>query len=91
VCTSQQGIFTFTEDGGSVIDWVNRLFAGKQDTPILMKIRIPADTRRVFLAKLNLMGINHRSIYPDVQGAAKFCNLGFEMGRGYADALVPDE
>ncbi|MCL5281765.1 MAG: FRG domain-containing protein, partial [Planctomycetes bacterium] len=43
--TSQQGIFTFTEDGGSVIDWVNRLFAGKQDTPILMKIRIPADTR----------------------------------------------
>jgi hypothetical protein len=88
--TGQQGLFTLAEDGRSVINWVEQLFAGERETPILIKIRIVANMRTVFLARLNLMGINHRSIYPDVDGAAKFCNMGLEIGPGYADALVPN-
>jgi len=89
--TSQQGLFIFTEDGGSVVQWVKQLFAGQKETPILIRIKIPAEMRKAFLANLNLMGINHRSIYPDVCGAAKFCSMGLEIGPGYADALVPKE
>jgi hypothetical protein len=89
--TSQQGLFIFTEDGRSVVQWVKQLFAGEEQNPILVRIKIPAQVRKAFLSNLNLMGINHRSIYPDVYGAAKFCNMGLEIGPGYADALVPKE
>lgn len=89
--TSQQGIFIFTEDGESIKTWVKKLFDNKTNEKILIEIKIKRELRDSFLKNLNVMGINHRTIYPDIEGAAKFCNLGLEIDDGYADAYLPDE
>lgn len=87
--TNQQGLFTFTEDGRSIDAWTEELFKKETKEPILIKINIKSHMRYEFLKNLNVMGINHRTIYPDIEGAAKFCNLGLEIGDGYSNAIVP--
>jgi len=92
---NQRGVFTITEDGSGIRVWVEKLcrLLGDPGYPLLIEIKIlaPSDEKRAeFLKWLNTMSINHHTIYPDIEGSAKFCNLGLEIGDGYADALVPD-
>ncbi len=90
---TQRGIFTITEDGGDIKGWVENLCRsfGEHDYPILIEIKIKvSDEKRIELLRwLNTMNINHHTLYPDIEGAAKFCNLGLELDHGYADAVVP--
>ncbi len=43
----------------------------------MVKIVVPekASDRFEILRTLNRMNINHRSLFPDVEGSARFCNM----------------
>ncbi len=77
---NQRGLFTISNTGECVRELVKDKFADDNE-PVLIKIKISnkEGNREDFLRGLNSMGINHTTIYPEIYGAAKFCNLGIEF------------
>jgi hypothetical protein len=75
---NQGGLFTRSPDGIDLESWVKRNFSGEKNY-ILMKILIPNKNREECLKTLNRMNINHLSLFPDLYGASKFCNLFGEI------------
>jgi hypothetical protein len=81
---SQRGLFTITKNGEAIEEIVRKNW--KEGTePWIVKILIPndnraKDNRAEFLRALNLMDINHMTLFPEIYGAAKFCNIGIEDG-----------
>lgn len=73
---SQGGLFTRGTTGVEIEKWVSNHFKGDTN-PALVKIVVPEkkDDRFEILRTLNRMNINHRSLFPDVEGSAKFCNM----------------
>ena len=73
---SQGGLFTRGTTGVTIEEWVAEYFKGKTDK-VLIKIVVPEKRidRFEILKTLNRMNINHRSLFPDVEGSAKFCNM----------------
>jgi hypothetical protein len=71
---SQNGLFSRSHTELDIEDWVRANFAGRQDM-IMPKILIPDSVRDEGLRLLNRMNINHLTLFPDLDGAAKFCNL----------------
>lgn len=59
----------------------NNECAGCNNVPWLIKIRITdsKENREEFLRRLNAMNINHMSLFPEIEGAAEFCNIGLEF------------
>jgi hypothetical protein len=45
----------------------------------LLKITFPESDRQMALRELNLMNINHLTLFPDASGASTFCNLGLRI------------
>jgi hypothetical protein len=45
----------------------------------LLKLTIPSRDRKEALKALNRMNINHQSLYPDVEGAARYCNISLTI------------
>jgi len=81
---NQRGLFTTAKNGECIKKIVRKNWKNGDD-PWLIKILIPNDKRKEFLRGLNLMNINHMSLFPDIYGAAQFCNIGIEEGMdGYA-------
>src|SRR5207245_11317339 len=76
---SQGGVFSRGPDGQDLETWIRANFKGEQDGYILMKILIPDADRESCLRSLNRMNINHLSLFPDLYGAAKFCNTSSEI------------
>jgi len=85
---NQRGLFTKTKDGKDIETVLCKYEYGHKErdipegnNPWLIKIKIKdiPDTRRSFLHGLTAMNINHMSLFPEIQGAAKFCNLGIEL------------
>jgi hypothetical protein len=69
---SQRGIFTYQVDARSVEKIIeNCITSGKT---ILLKVRIPSCLRRQILIFLNSMNVNYLSLFPDLEGAARYCN-----------------
>ncbi|MCG7963615.1 MAG: FRG domain-containing protein [Candidatus Thiodiazotropha taylori] len=75
---NQGGLFTRAPDGKPLDDWVGETFTGASDN-ILIKILIPDSDREECLKILNRMNINHLTLFPDLYGASKFCNLFGEI------------
>ncbi|MFH1687780.1 MAG: FRG domain-containing protein [bacterium] len=75
---SQRGLFTFSAERRSVDDWVSENFADETGC-ILIRIKIPNEGRADCLRFLNRMNINYASLFPDVEGAAKHCNMSLEI------------
>lgn len=75
---SQNGLFVSIPRGTNLEEWVKRRFAGSVEH-ILIKISIPSGNRHEILRYLNKYNINHLSLYPDVIGSSKYCNLHFEI------------
>jgi len=75
---NQGGLFTRSPDDIDLESWVKQNFIGEKDYT-LMKILIPNRDREECLKTLNRMNINHLSLFPDLYGASKFCNLFGEI------------
>jgi hypothetical protein len=73
---SQGGLFTRCTTGIEIEKWVRTYFKGSRNSA-LVKIVVPekASDRFEILRTLNRMNINHRSLFPDVEGSARFCNM----------------
>ncbi|MBB5058694.1 hypothetical protein HDF16_003408 [Granulicella aggregans] len=75
---SQGGCFTRAPIGTSIEQWVANFFENSNES-VLIKIEIPDAGRLDCLRTLNLMNINHLSLFPDLIGASRFTNLRFEL------------
>jgi len=78
----QAGLFTLSPPGWSIEEWVNYEFDEQSEKLALIKILIPEKDRANCLRHLNRMNINYLSLFPDIEGSAKHCNLRREI-RGY--------
>lgn len=73
---SQRGLFTKSPEYTCIIEWININFPGPGKAGAqLLKILIPASERLTALKALNRMNVNHLSLFPDLYGASKHCNL----------------
>ena len=77
---NQDGMFTITNEGMGVKQFVEEHCTNWTDKWVLMKIKIPSKNRKEFLEHLNLMNINHLTLFPDPYGASEFCNIQLEIG-----------
>ena len=71
----QSGLFSKGPVMSSVDDWVKKNF--KNSHPVLLKIEFPShhSFRKMTLKKLNLMNINYSTLFPDLVGAGRYCNV----------------
>ena len=74
---TQSGLFTKLPLNFDFINWVKTELLG--DAPYLIKINLPESERVNILKHLRLMNIHPATLYPEVDGAAKFCNLTLEL------------
>ena len=72
---SQAGLFTYAPDGVRVEDWIKKHSPGKGWNVRLYKFTFPESDREMALRSLNLMNINHLTLFPDSHGASNFCNI----------------
>lgn len=72
---NQGGLFTRSPDDVDLTKWVQKNYPGEIKGYNLMKILIPNKDRESCLKGLNRMNINHLTLFPDLYGATKFCNL----------------
>ena len=77
---NQGGLFSKSPSGKTLDFWVQENFAG-EDEYNLIKILIPNTERKQVLKTLNRMNINHLSLFPDLYGASRFCNLFGEIDK----------
>lgn len=75
---NQGGLFTRSPIGENLETWINRNLSGEKGYT-LMKIFIPDKDRTLCLRMLNRMNINHLTLFPDLYGASKFCNVNAEI------------
>lgn len=78
---SQGGLFTRAPTGKTVEDWVSEHQPENDNGQTLIKILMPNTERGNCLQTLNRMNINYLSLFPDLSGASRFCNLYSEIER----------
>ena len=80
---NQNGLFTISLDGADVKERVQKCYSRRpeEDRIILIEIKIPNNDREECLKSLNQMNINHLTLFPDLYGSTKFCNLKLEIDK----------
>jgi hypothetical protein len=78
---NQGGLFSRFPPDTDVQSWVQTNFNDDRKGYTLIKICIPTEDREVCLKSLNRMNINHLTLFPDLYGASRFCNLFGEIER----------
>ncbi len=68
--------------------YVKENFKGQNRDPIFTKIKIPNKDRHECLVALNKMNINHMTLFPDIDGAAKHVNSLWQPGHEDSIAYV---
>lgn len=76
---SQGGLFTRGSVGVDIKQWMRNYYPDDHRYIRLCKITIPNKDRLIALRSLNRMNINHLSLFPDVYGSSKFCNMDMEI------------
>lgn len=77
---SQNGLFTMAPDGLDLERWSKQHAARFiPDYILLVKILLPDTDRALCLRMLDRMNINHHSLFPDLDGAARYCNQMLEI------------
>lgn len=74
---TQSGLFTKHPINFNLIDWVKENM--EPDAPYLIKINLPDKDRLNILKHLRLMNIHPATLFPEVDGAAKYCNQTLEL------------
>lgn len=74
---AQACVSTKSLNGRDIKQSVQRCYHEKnhRNRIILVEISISDSEREECLRDLSMMNINHASLFPDIEGAAKFCNL----------------
>ena len=75
---NQAGLFTKSPMFVDIQSWVQKYFENTDDA-ILIKVNIPSKGRLDCLRALNRMNINAASLFPDIDGAAHYCNMKIEI------------
>ncbi len=70
---SQACLFTMYPLGITLEEWVQEQYAGVEDE-ILIKVDIPDDQRVQCLRTLHQMNITNLTLFPDIDGSARYCN-----------------
>ena len=80
---AQSGVLTKALKGQDIKQRVQRCYheTNHRNRIILVEISIGDNEREECLRDLNTMNINHASLFPDIEGAAKFCNLKLEIDK----------
>lgn len=79
---TQRGLFTRAPDNTAIEDWIEEHFGRTTSRGAkLIKITAPDDARPTALKSLNRMNINHLSLFPDLYGAAKYCNFELQIDK----------
>jgi len=80
---AQAGVFTKALNGQDVKKRIKKCYheTNHRNRIILVEIFIPDSDREECLRDLNVMNINHASLFPDIYGSAIFCNLKMEIDK----------
>ena len=78
---NQGGLFTRAPDGEDIQAWTQSKFERDTGRVTLTKITLPNRDRLQCLRSLNRMNINHLTLFPDLYGASKFCNLNLKIDK----------
>lgn len=70
---TQASVFTMVPIDYTLEEWVIKYFIGCEEN-VLIKIIVPNEGRRQYLKMLNQMNINSLTLFPDLQGSARYCN-----------------
>lgn len=76
---AQGGLFTRSRTELSIEDWVMKHQPIDDSGLTLIKCLVPDDDRARCLQLLNRMNINPLSLFPDLLGASRYCNLHSEI------------
>jgi len=76
---NQGGLFTRSRTKKSIEDWVMEHHPVDDNGMSLIKVVVPDSERDKCLRTLNRMNINPLSLFPDLAGASKYCNLFAEI------------
>lgn len=68
---AQAGMFSRSPINVDITSWVSKHFKGESSKVILMRVLIPSKDRLECLKALNIMNINHSTLFPDLYGAGK--------------------
>lgn len=72
---NQSGLFTKAPVGVDIEAWAKDAFRGTTDSIKLLKVTLPNEERELVLRLLNRMNINHLTLFPDLYGASRYCNM----------------
>jgi len=81
---NQKGLFTIPMSGEIDIERTVQQCYGAdarkgKSRIILVKVKVSESEREKCLCNLNRMNINHATLFPDLPGAAEYCNLKLEI------------
>ncbi|MBY0320695.1 MAG: FRG domain-containing protein [Reyranella sp.] len=79
---NQGGLFTKTPPEQTLDDWVKAHVPENERSFVLVKMLVPTKERLKVLRMLNRMNINQSTMFPDLGGAAQFCNMSAQI-EGY--------
>ena len=71
---SQCGLFSRLPTMTNLEDWIRGNCDPDWRGPVLLKLLLPNRERSACLKSLERMNLTHLSLFPDVRGAAQFCN-----------------
>lgn len=74
---TQTGLFTRQPLDFNLVDWVNEYL--REKAPFLIKINVPNCERLKILKHLRLMNIHPATLFPEIDGAARYCNQTLEL------------
>lgn len=70
----QGGLHLYNSEDISIEEWLRKNLKHISH-PVLTKILMPESERKETLRSLNKMNVNFLTLFPDIEGAAKHCNL----------------
>jgi hypothetical protein len=84
----QGGLFLKMPRHTDLESYIGQRFAGENQRAILIKVCIPNEGRHDCLVMLNKMNINRMTLFPDIDGAARYVNSLWQPGHEDSIAFV---